>query len=110
MANKTGGMIKEMFESVASSSKAILVNAIYFKGVWKEEFKVRRTKEMDFQVDQDTTVKVQMMHHKTKFRHLRLEDAAVLELPFVGEEVSMIFILPNKTEDLETVEKKVYSK
>ena len=110
VANKTGGMIKEMFESVASSSKAILVNAIYFKGVWKEEFKVRRTKEMDFQVDQDTTVKVQMMHQKTKFRHLRLEDAAVLELPFVGEEVSMIFILPNKTEDLETVEKKVYSK
>ena len=52
-----------------------------------------------------------MMHQKTKFRHLRLEDdAAVLELPFVGEEVSMIFILPNKTEDLESVEKKVYSK
>jgi len=108
VANKTGGMIKEMFESVASSTKAILVSVIFFKGVWKEEFEVRRTKEMDFQVDKDTKVKVQMMHQKTKFRHLRLEDAAVLELPFVGEEMSMIFILPNKTEDLESVEKKVY--
>ena len=111
VADVTQNMIPNLLDSVATDTKAIIVNAVYFKGVWKNQFKEKKTKEMDFHVDANTKVKVQMMHQKKSFRYARLEGgAAALEIPYKGEETAMIFILPDKGKDLESIERKVRMK
>ena len=45
-------------------TRIVLVNAVYFKGVWQQKFNPESTREEDFYVTSDKTVKVQMMSNK----------------------------------------------
>uniref|UniRef100_A0A8C6SW87 Serpin B6 n=1 Tax=Neogobius melanostomus TaxID=47308 RepID=A0A8C6SW87_9GOBI len=86
-----------------SSSKLVLVNAIYLKADWKEH-------SLRFQRETRT---VKMMWHKSKFklRHVKEVSCQVIELPYKRGELSMLIFLPNDIEDnttgLEKLEKQL---
>jgi serpin B len=77
-------------------TKLVLCNAIYFKGKWQHQFKVGDTKPDVFHVTTNETVTVPMMHQKGHFKMARNDDDSVelLELPYVGTDLSMIILLP----------------
>jgi len=112
VANETRNMIKDLLEEVDPSTKAILINAFYFKGVWSKKFDPNNTKEADFHVNNKKSVKVQMMYLKSKFRYSVLEEegAVALELPYQGDVWAMVIILPDAGKDILEIEKKVYEK
>ncbi|XP_078054788.1 leukocyte elastase inhibitor-like [Mustelus asterias] len=87
--------------SVNSDTRLVLVNAIYFKGSWAEKFDVRRTKEMPFRLNKKESKPVKMMYQNNKFllRHIPEFKTQVLELPYVGNELSMIILLPDDIMD-----------
>lgn len=110
VANQTDNMLKDFLSkgSVSSSTKAVLINALYMKGVWATKFDPNDTEEADFHVDKKTKVKVQMMHVKAKFRYTVFDEGATaLELPYKGDTATMVIILPDKDKDLYAIEKKV---
>ena len=111
VANETRNMIKDLLEEVDPSTKAILINAFYFKGVWSKKFDPNNTKEADFHVNNKKSVKVQMMYLKSKFRYSVLEEegAVALELPYQGDFWAMVIILPDAGKDILEIEKKVCS-
>jgi serpin B len=71
----------------------VLTNAIYFKGQWAARFDEEKTTEATFHgAHGDATVP--MMHQKGDFQYLENDVVQVLEMPYVGEEISMLVLLP----------------
>jgi serpin B len=77
-------------------TRLVLCDAIYFKGKWQHQFKVRDTKPAPFHVTTNETVTVPMMSQKAHFKAARSDDDSVelLELPYSGTDLSMIILLP----------------
>uniref|UniRef100_A0A452EB74 Serpin domain-containing protein n=1 Tax=Capra hircus TaxID=9925 RepID=A0A452EB74_CAPHI len=104
---ETNGRIKNLFpQNSLDGSVLVLVNAVYFKGQWQEEFKKENTVEEKFWLNKDTSKPVQMMKQTNSFNFVSLEDvqAKILEIPYKGEELSMMVLLPNKVDGLQKLE------
>ena len=104
--DRTNQKIKELIQKgdLTSLTRLVLVNAIYFKGKWKYTFNKEETKEMPFFIDEKRTLKVSMMHQVNEFNYYEDKDLQAIELPYSGDELSMIVILP-KERTLSKVEK-----
>jgi serine protease inhibitor len=107
--DKTNNKIKNLFPSgsLKPSSRLVLTNAIYFKGTWVKQFDKSDTRDEDFRVSSDKTVKVPMMRRTdrdAKFNYAETEDLQILEMQYDGGELSMIILLP-KNDDLKSIEK-----
>ena len=114
---KTRDKIKELLEPphVTSRTTIVLTNAIYFKGKWAEQFDPKKTRDGTFRLADGTTKTVPMMRKSEgKFRYGRTDDKAnwddgvqILELPYKGDELAMVVILPPKPDGLRAVEKQL---
>jgi len=105
---RTNDKIKDLIPSGAltAETRLVLTNAIYFKGEWANQFNKDDTKEQDFRVSPNKNVKTPMMQRtddESKFNYAGTNDLQILELPYSGEDLSMLIILPKK-EDLEDLE------
>ncbi|MFC1730894.1 serpin family protein [candidate division KSB1 bacterium] len=90
-------------------TRLVLTNAIYFKGTWEWEFDTSDTRDQDFKITSDNIVKVPMMYmdpDKARLNYADLENLQILELPYKGEKVSMLILLPKQGQgyDYETGE------
>ncbi len=106
--NKTNNKIKDLFPagSLDPSTRLVLTNAIYFKGTWVKQFNENDTKDEDFRVSSDKTVKVPMMRltgTDVIFNYSETEDLQMLEMPYEGEDLSMLILLP-KNDDIAALE------
>ena len=71
--------------SVDSQTNMVLLNAVYFKGKWLQQFKHSRTKMRPFYARSSTNpVVTRMMQTHGRFQTANLHelDARALELPF----------------------------
>jgi serine protease inhibitor len=78
-------------------TRFVLTNAIYFKGQWLWQFDTRYTSDEDFRVSTDKIVRVPMMQMPpiaTSFNYAATDDLQILELPYKGDKVSMLVLLP----------------
>ncbi|XP_053322834.1 serpin B6-like isoform X1 [Spea bombifrons] len=115
VAQKTEGKIQDLLPdgSVDALTRLVLVNAIYFKGNWANQFDKSQTKEMPFRLSKNESKPVQMMYKKAKYQMTYIGDllTKVIELPYVNNELSMIIMLPDEIEDnttgLEKLEKEI---
>ncbi|XP_026984035.1 serpin B6 isoform X2 [Sagmatias obliquidens] len=111
VAQRTEGNIIDLLSpgSVDSMTSLVLVNAVYFKGNWENQFNKQHTKERPFKVSKNVEKPVQMMFKKSTFKMTYIEEIStkILVLPYVGSELSMIIMLPDESTDLKTVEKEL---
>ncbi|KAL2804635.1 serpin I2 precursor [Daubentonia madagascariensis] len=111
--SKTDGKIKDMFsgEEFGPLTRLVLVNAIYFKGDWKQKFRKEDTWLMDFTKKDGSSVKIPMMKTllRTKYGYFSESpmNYQVLELPYKDNEFSLIIILPAKDMNIEEMEKRI---
>ncbi|XP_032078409.1 leukocyte elastase inhibitor-like [Thamnophis elegans] len=103
---QTEGKISELLPegSINEMTKLVLVNAVYFKGNWEKPFKEEDTKDKPFRLNKREKKNVKMMFLKEKlpFRYIPECKCRVLELPYKGEDLSMIILLPDDIEDNST--------
>ncbi len=93
---KTNHLIKDMITPHDLEKKDMaLINAIYFKGDWLNEFKPENTKADDFHADQKK-VSAQFMAQRAQFNYAENDDVQMIELPYVGDEITMTILLPKK--------------
>ncbi|XP_053570632.1 leukocyte elastase inhibitor [Bombina bombina] len=115
VSEQTKGKIPEILSegSVDTTTRLVLVNAIYFKGDWAEKFNTGETKEMPFHLSKNEQKPVKMMYQMKKFPFTYIPEinCRILELPYVGHELSMIIMLPDSIKDnttgLQQVEKEL---
>jgi len=109
--NKTNGLISKIYEptDLNPSLKLIMVNAIYFKGIWKHPFKTDKTATATFFIDNATSTSFLAMALTEKFKTIAVNEinARVLQLPYVNDKISMIIILPDLGSTLRQVETKL---
>lgn len=97
----TNGRIKDFLKEsdIHPLTVLILTNAIYFKGDWTVQFDPEKTQDLDFEISPGDSVKVPMMSHsesETEFNYTDTEELQILELPYKGNKLSMIIILPKE--------------
>lgn len=94
--SKTRGKIHDLLgPSWPSETVAVaLVNAAYFRGDWASPFVKQRTEVRPFFALEGDTLQVQTMRRQHGFRFCSDAVAEVLELPYVGKNVSMLIVLP----------------
>ena len=90
--------------NVNLDTELVITNAIYFKGQWKTKFRWWRTRNSDFFVSADRKVKVPLMHLKEKFKYCSDEKLQALELPYKGDQMSMLVLLPKDANGLKEIE------
>jgi serpin B len=97
---QTKNKVKDLLPHGALDSRVALVitNAIYFKGAWANAFNKANTQEEDFHLlGGSGTVKAKMMKQtKLKARYSRFSDHAMLQLPYKGNNVVMLVMLPHE--------------
>ena len=90
--------------SIDDLTRLVLTNAIYFKGTWQRQFKKALTHDGPFLVSTKERVQVPMMHQEETFRYLKDKDAQVLEMPYQGNDLSMVVVLPRRPDGLNHLE------
>ena len=79
-----------------SLTRLILVNAIYFKGLWEKQFDKQKTIISPFWVTSDKSVEVPTMRQKAAFKYTEDDLVQILDLPYQGNGLSLIIILPKE--------------
>lgn len=112
---QTNGKIKDLIpkEVLSPMTRLVLTNAIYFKGTWEWEFDKSDTQERDFKITPENVVKTEMMHmspDEANFNYMETEKIQMIELPYKGDELSMLILLPRQGQEWnwETREKIIY--
>ncbi|XP_028259219.1 antithrombin-III [Parambassis ranga] len=108
ISNKTENLIQDTLPEGALDSNTILVlvNTIYFKGQWKNKFDKDNVFDSDFHVSASRTCSVHMMYQETRFRykHFPSDQVQLLEMPYRGDDITMVIILPSRDTTLSKVE------
>lgn len=109
---KTKSKIKDLIPPAGVDRETVLVitNAVYFKCDWKFKFEKSDTKRENFAVSAKDKVVVDMMHLKENFKYYEDANLQVLELPYKGDELSMLVLLPRETERLREIENTLMAK
>nr|XP_033781052.1 plasminogen activator inhibitor 1 [Geotrypetes seraphini] len=102
---RTEGMITNFLGENALNelTRLALVNAIYFKGLWKMPFPEQATRNRLFHKSNGSTISVPMMAQTAKFNYSEFitpdgDDYDVIELPYHGETLSMLIAAPFEKE------------
>jgi serpin B len=104
---QTRNKIKELFKpgTLDGSTRLALTNAIYFKGDWEAPFMKNVTRDQDFHLTAADKIKVPMMYRSASYRYGDNETCQALEMPYKGNDLSMLVLLPRKVDGLPELEK-----
>ncbi len=105
VSKETKEKIKDILQpgDITKLTRLVITNAIYFKGKWLTEFDKEFTRDEDFYLINGQKTKVKMMYQENRFNYYENDDLQLLEMPYKGDKVSMVIILP-KTGKFVTVE------
>ena len=109
VSDQTEGMIPELLASLNSTTKLVLVNAIYFKGSWLSAFDEDETRDLPFTLADGSVVMTPTMKREKAKLKLGFDPdtkTRLVEIPFKGSE-SMIVLLPGWDSTLADVEAKL---
>ncbi len=96
VAEKTAGKIPKLLHQgdISALTRLVLTNAVYFKGDWIEPFRESATEPAPFTTGNGQKKKVPMMHRTGYLGYAQVGDLQVLELPYRGDQLSMLVLLP----------------
>jgi len=96
-SRKTNKLIPEVLDVIPSNAVMYLINAVYFKGIWRKQFEKKNTAEATFTNETGNQVKVNMMYQKDTFPYTEDANAQYLDMPYGNKAFSMTVILPKET-------------
>ncbi|XP_002399564.3 intracellular coagulation inhibitor 2-like [Ixodes scapularis] len=96
--SKTSGKISDMAsEESLRGGVMVLMNAIYFKGSWKNAFDTNQTSHFPFYNGGIEPVQVKTMTCRSTMNYCTLPElkSQAVQLPYSGDRYSMVIVLPN---------------
>ncbi|XP_077468327.1 glia-derived nexin [Stigmatopora argus] len=106
VSNKTRGHITSLIKADmldSAMARLVIINSIYFKGLWKSRFQSENTKMRPFTGGNGNVFKVPMMSQLSIF-NISIATTPqgvtykVIELPYHGNTISMLIILPTEVD------------
>jgi serine protease inhibitor len=103
VSDATHGRIETIFERLPQDVVMVLLNAIYFKASWVEQFDRARTERVPFTRSDGSTVTADLMYLNSSGVGVRTAPGATLvELPYGGGAFSMVAVLPDAGTSIDT--------
>ncbi|XP_076687891.1 antithrombin-III isoform X2 [Callospermophilus lateralis] len=98
----------ETYQDISEVVYGAKLQPLDFKGLWKSKFSPENTRKEPFYMADGKTCSASMMYQEGKFRYRRVaEGTQVLELPFKGDDITMVLILPRPEKSLAKVEQEL---
>ena len=81
--------------TILPTTRLVLTNAVYFSAAWAQPFPVELTREGTFQLLDGGSVAAEMMSNRWDYPYARGEGWQAVDLPYDGNELSMVILLPD---------------
>jgi len=96
VSDQTEGKIEDLIpqDAVSELTRLVLANAIYFNAAWSHPFEEKQTQDGAFHLLGGGQVTVPMMQQTELLGYSEGEGYQAIELPYVGEKLSMVILLP----------------
>ena len=103
---QTKDRITELLQAgdIDAATVMVLTNAVYFKGTWLYQFDERHTRNAAFALNADESVTVPFMGLTAKLPYYQSDQVQAVELPYDGERLSMVLLVPRQVEGLAALE------
>ncbi len=105
VSQQTEAKIPELLNPglVTTNTELILTNAAYFKAPWSKAFKNYNTHDATFDTGTQS-VTVPFMHQTQTYQYFDAGTAKLLALPYAGDQLEMLIILPGDSAELPDLE------
>lgn len=97
---KTHGKIPTILDQINPEDFMYLINAVYFKGAWKNSFDSTRTEDRTFE-SPGGAMQTPFMTSNDRFNYLGNDSLQMVELPYGNGAFSMYVLLPAAKTDLD---------
>ena len=101
---QTNGKIQNILSSLSPNEVMVLINAIYFKGDWTNEFDPEKTDDRTFYFADGTEEQRPFMEHMEEYVYFENDEVQVVKMPYGDEtypEAFMYVILPSENSSLD---------
>lgn len=107
VSGKTHDKIPELFppRSLDTSTRLVITNAIYFKGVWQTPFDKSATSDEPFATDAKSSQSVRMMHRTDRYAFAQQPGVQILEMRYGKSDLAMDVVLPDAKDGLPKIER-----
>ncbi len=104
VSDETRDNIPQILDSLDPYTVLVLANAIYMKADWAEPFEEERTTSDPVTLVSGEEVDVDTMHGTIEARWGLIEGGQIVEIPYEGDELAMVIVLPDEDVGLEGLE------
>jgi len=102
---KTEGKIETILDELSPNSVCVILNAVYFKGIWESPFEKSNTRDASFTMSAGEKVMVPLMHQESSFKIMTEKDFQAISIPYKGKNLSMVILLPRAVDGVAALEK-----
>jgi serine protease inhibitor len=99
----TGGKIPSILDEIENDDVMFLINAIYFKGSWRDRFDPAETQDAQFRAADGRRQPMKLMHRQGKMAYLRTPQLEVVDLPYGRGAFAMTVVLPAEGTDVDSL-------
>ncbi|KAK6114066.1 Serpin (serine protease inhibitor) family protein [Brugia pahangi] len=98
ISSETNNKVRNIIttRSITENTRMLLMNAIHFKGTWTVQFVDFATKQKQFHISENEVKLVPMMVKSDTVPYYEDDAVKVIKLPYIGDEVEMVIILPRR--------------
>jgi serpin B len=109
VADQTRGRIRDLIPANALNkmTRLVLANALYLKAPWGDPFSEKATRPEPFHVRGITAVDVPTMNKEAHFGFAKREGFIAVSLPYVGNDLQFLVLLPDDVNGLRALESKL---
>jgi serpin B len=110
VADQTHDKIRDLIPADALNklTRLVLANALYLKAPWSDPFSEQTTQPEPFFVHGGGPVNVPMMRKRSRhFGYARRQGFTVVSLPYVGDDLQFVILLPDEIKGLHTLDSKL---
>jgi serpin B len=97
IAEQTAGKITDLIPpgAITLATRLVLASAVYLKAAWAHPFSPGATQDAPFHPAPDAEMQVPTMRLQERLRYLRGDGYQVVELPYAGQRLGMVIVLPD---------------
>ena len=109
VSKKTHNKINDLLgpSSIDNATRLVLVNALYFKGSWKKQFKKDHNTKENFQVGKRDYIETEFMNTSINTWYFQDKYAEIVDIPYSNDDYSLMVIVPKCYRKFKKLEKKL---
>lgn len=103
VADKTHDKITKIIDQLSPLDRMVLLNAVYFNGIWKTKFDEKGTHLLNFTKSDGTNIEVPMMKKEEKLDYASNPLFSTVKMPYGTGQYNMIVLLPGEGKNSQNI-------